>query len=81
MVANNVTYNGKYRTKAYMLYWGEISRFRDGMYVWVEGATLIGNRLHGRVVKGVGHLGHDEAMEAGGREFNPRPGHYSRMSF
>ena len=38
-------------------------------------------RLHGRVVKGVGHLGHDEAMEAGGREFDPRPGHYSRMSF
>ena len=37
--------------------------------------------LHGRVVKGVGHLGHDEAMEAGGREFDPRPGHYSRMSF
>ena len=29
---------------------------------------------------GVGHLGHDEAMEAGGREFDPRPGHY-RMSF
>ena len=41
----------------------------------------ISNRLHGRVVKGVGHLGHDEAMEAGGREFDPRPGHYSRMSF
>ena len=38
-------------------------------------------RLHGRVGKGVGHLGHDEAMEAGGREFKPRPGHYSRMSF
>ena len=38
-------------------------------------------RLHGRVGKGVGHLGHDEAMEAGGREFDPRPGHYSRMSF
>ena len=37
--------------------------------------------LHGRVVKGVGHLGHDEAMEAGGREFEHRPGHYSRMSF
>ena len=37
--------------------------------------------LHGRVVKGVGHLGHDEAMEAGGRELDPRPGHYSRMSF
>ena len=37
--------------------------------------------LHGRVVKGVGHLGNDEAMEAGGREFDPRPGHYSRMSF
>ena len=26
--------------------------------------------LHGRVVKGVGHLGHDEATEAGGREFS-----------
>ena len=35
------------------------------------------NRLHGRVVKGVGHLGHDEVMEAGCREFDPRPG----MSF
>ena len=32
------------------------------------------------MVKGVGHLGHDEAMEAGGREFEPRPAHYSRMS-
>ena len=38
-------------------------------------------RLHGRVVKGVGPIGHDEVMEAGGREFDPRPGHYSRMSF
>ena len=28
------------------------------------------DRLHGRVVKGIGHLGHDEAMEAGGREFS-----------
>ena len=28
------------------------------------------DRLHGRVVKGVGHLGHDEAMEAGGCEFS-----------
>ena len=37
--------------------------------------------FHGRVVKGVGHLGHEEAMEAGGREFDPRPEHYSRMSF
>ena len=27
-------------------------------------------RLHGRVVKGVAHLGYDEAMEAGGREFS-----------
>ena len=30
------------------------------------------------------HLRHDEAMEAGGREFEPRPGHYilySRVSF
>ena len=24
---------------------------------------------------------HDEAMEEGGREFDPRPGYYSRMSF
>ena len=24
----------------------------------------------------MGHLSHDEAMEAGGREFDPRPGHY-----
>ena len=37
--------------------------------------------VYGRVVKGVGHLGHDEVMEAGGCEFDPRPGHYSRMSF
>ena len=26
-------------------------------------------------------LGHDEATDAGGREFDPRPGHYSRTSF
>ena len=36
---------------------------------------------HDRMVKGVGHLGNDESMEVGGREFDPRPGHYSRMSF
>ena len=30
---------------------------------------------------GVGHLGVDEAMEVGGREFDPRPGHYSRTNF
>ena len=41
---------------------------------------MLEHRLYGRVVKGMGHLGHDEAMEAGGREFEPRPGHYSRMS-
>ena len=36
--------------------------------------------LHGRVVRArVGHLDHDEAVEAGGREFKPRPGHYSRV--
>ena len=29
------------------------------------------------MVKDVGHLGHDEATEAGGREFDPRPGHYT----
>ena len=38
-------------------------------------------RLYKPWPRGVGHLGHDEAMEAGGREFDPRPGHYSRMSF
>ena len=31
---------------------------------------LCSDTVHGRVVKGVGHLGHDEAMEAGGREFS-----------
>ena len=35
--------------------------------------------MYGRVVKGVGHLGQNEVMEAGGRKFDPRPG--SRMSF
>ena len=33
------------------------------------------------MVKGVGHFDHVEAMEAGGRAFEPRPMHYSRMSF
>ena len=28
-----------------------------------------------------GHLGHDEPTETGAREFEPRPGHYNRMSF
>ena len=46
----------------------------DGMPLLPSIACI--NRLHG-----VGHLGDDEAMEAGGREFDPRPGHYSRMSF
>ena len=40
-----------------------------------------GHHIHGAAVKGVGHRGHVEAMEAGGREFVPRPGRYSRMSF
>ena len=31
--------------------------------------------FHCRVVKGAGHLGNDEVMEAGGQEFDPRPGH------
>ena len=40
------------------------------------------NRLRGRVVKGMGHLDHVLKLRcAGGREFNPRPGQYSRMSF
>ena len=52
------------------------------MYV----CTIVRNKLYyyyyySRVVKDVEHLGHDEVMEAGGREFEPRPGHYSRMSF
>ena len=46
-----------------------------------DSASCSRTRLHGRVVKGVGHLGHVEVMEAGGCEFDPRPGHYSRMSF
>ena len=33
------------------------------------------------IFKGVGHLGHVEGIEAGGREFDPRPGHSNRMSF
>ena len=33
------------------------------------------------VVKDVRHLGRDEVMEAGDREFDPRPGHCSRMNF
>ena len=37
---------------------------------------LVVKSLHGQVVKGAGHLGHDEAMKAAGREFDPRPGHY-----
>ena len=48
---------------------------------WVMVGATLDDGLHGRVVKGVGHLGDDEAMEAGGGEFDPRPGHYSRMSF
>ena len=47
----------------------------------IGAAPMYYSRLRGRVVTGVGHLGHDEAMEAGGREFDPRPGHYSRMNF
>ena len=38
-------------------------------------------RIHGRGVKGAAHLGHDAVMEAGGREFDPRPGHYGGISF
>ena len=51
------------------------------MKLWRRGVVSSASSLHGGVVKGVGHLGHDEAMEAGGREVDPRPGHYSRMSF
>ena len=38
------------------------------MKLWRAGGREFS--LHGRVVKGMGHLGHDEAMEAGGREFS-----------
>ena len=38
------------------------------MKLWSAGGREFS--LHGRVVKGVGHLGHDEAMEAGRREFS-----------
>ena len=67
----------------------ELQNDLDHLQQWERNWLMEGNldkcqtimRLHGRVVKGVGHLGHSEAMEAGGREFDPRPGHYSRMSF
>ena len=32
-------------------------------------------------LSGIGHVDHVDARCAGGREFEPRPGHYSRMSF
>ena len=54
----------------------------DTLHVHIRDTTSRSNHakkvyMYGRV----GHLGHDEAMEAGGLEFDPRPGHYSRMSF
>ena len=42
--------------------------------------TRVGTRVEFQF-KSVRHLGRDGAMEAGGRKFDPRPGHYSRMSF
>ena len=63
---------------------------RAGHYIYIYIILIVGlescnsHVLYmdcGQVVKGVGHLGNDEAMEAGGREFDPRPGHYSRTSF
>ena len=54
---------------------------------WLQELSSIINRdglayrRHGRVVKGVRHRDHDEAMEAGGGEFKPRPGHYIVVSF
>ena len=38
------------------------------MKLWRAGGREFS--LHGQVVTGVGHLGHDEAMAAGGREFS-----------
>ena len=38
------------------------------MKLWSAGGREFS--LHGQVVKGVGHLDHDEAMEAGGRAFS-----------
>ena len=48
---------------------------------WVRSYGYVTASMAECMVKGVGHLGNDEAMEAGGREFDPRPEHYSRMSF
>ena len=48
-----------------------------GRFFGYDSSTrFVNSRLYGRVVKGVGHLGHDEAMEGGGREFDPRPGNW-----
>ena len=51
-----------------IIIWYEVSR-PELTFVFVS-HVVVKYRLHGRVVKGVGHLGHDEAMEAGGREFS-----------
>ena len=45
-------------------------KYRRNYGIDSDREPIFSNRLHGRVVKGVGHLGHDEAMEAGGREFS-----------
>ena len=63
------------------MYYSNGGRFVRREIIFLNNYLASKETIHGRVVKGVGHLGHDEAMEAGGREFDPQPGHYSRMSF
>ena len=52
--------------------------------MWAGGtcatASLERLELTAKHVRSDTHALH-EVMEAGGREFDPRPGHYSRMSF
>ena len=57
--------------------------WRENREQFSNGNTECGSdRRHGRVGKGVGHI--DPCLKlrcAGLREFDPRPGQYSRMSF
>ena len=51
-----------------------ISRKQYTSLVYLDEYTQVSTRVEFQF-KSVGHLGHDEAMEAGCREFDPRPGH------
>ena len=61
-------------TRVCLLQYGPLHTCRLHFLINLVPALLgkSGVGLHGRVVKGVGHLGNGEAMEAGGREFDLR---------